>query len=166
VETVLVKRAVGYCRNSECGQLFKGVFLLNPGDTFYCPNCRVDGFFVGERGEAKNNKEVFKEVRVNYNFDPSRMEYRNLAIVRDESLGKDTNVYTLYSPLIKTDKRALKVAESILSNLMMSNGNLTQGKMPRTTENVLQFDGSLSEFKQQLKKLEEQLAKSNLLERQ
>jgi hypothetical protein len=94
------------------------------------------------------------------------MEYRNLAIVRDESLGKDTNVYTLYSPLIKTDKRALKVAESILSNLMMSNGNLTQGKMPRTTENVLQFDGSLSEFKQQLKKLEEQLSKSNLLERQ
>jgi len=35
-----MKRGVGYCENTDCEDYAKGVFLLNHGDTFYCPRCR------------------------------------------------------------------------------------------------------------------------------
>ena len=38
-----MKRGVGYCGETECEDYAKGVFLLNHGDTFYCPRCRVLG---------------------------------------------------------------------------------------------------------------------------
>ena len=38
-----MKRGVGYCENTECEDYAKGVFLLNHGDTFYCPRCRQLG---------------------------------------------------------------------------------------------------------------------------
>ena len=35
-----MKRGVGYCENTDCEDYAKGVFLLNHGDTFYCPRCQ------------------------------------------------------------------------------------------------------------------------------
>ena len=88
-----------------------------------------------ERGFYTGNADVFKEVRVEYNFDPINTVYREIAIVRDESLWGRNNVYTLQSPLIKTEKRALKVAEAILANLNRYRGLLNSDDIPRTTEN-------------------------------
>ena len=65
-----MKRGVGYCENTDCEDYAKGVFLLNHGDTFYCPRCRQLGKVEKERGFYTGNSDIFKEVRVEYNFDP------------------------------------------------------------------------------------------------
>ena len=93
-----MKRGVGYCENTDCEDYAKGVFLLNHGDTFYCPRCRQLGKVEKERGFYTGNSDIFKEVRVEYNFDPINGVYREIAIVRDESLWGRNNVYTLQSP--------------------------------------------------------------------
>ena len=141
-----MKRGVGYCENTECEDYAKGVFLLNHGDTFYCPRCRQLGKVEKERGFYTGNSDIFKEVRVEYNFDPVHGIYREIAIVRDESLWGRNNVYTLQSPLIKTEKRALKVAEAILANLNRYRGLLNGDDIPRTTEIILSFDDDMDEF--------------------
>ena len=125
-----MKRGVGYCENTDCEDYAKGVFLLNHGDTFYCPRCRQLGKVEKERGFYTGNTDIFKEVRVEYNFDPINSVYREIAIVRDESLWGRNNVYTLQSPLIKTEKRALKVAEAILANLNRYRGPAQQRRHP------------------------------------
>jgi hypothetical protein len=84
-----MKRGVGYCENTDCEDYAKGVFLLNHGDTFYCPRCRQLGKVEKERGFYTGNSDIFKEVRVEYNFDPINGIYREIAIVRDESLWGD-----------------------------------------------------------------------------
>ena len=56
-----MRRAVGYCENigsrehGGCEDFGKGVFLLNHGDTFYCPRCREIGLVVTEKGKLKAN---------------------------------------------------------------------------------------------------------------
>jgi ribosomal protein S27AE len=80
-----MKRGVGYCENTECEDYAKGVFLLNHGDTFYCPRCRQLGKVEKERGFYTGNSDIFKEVRVEYNFDPVHGIYREIAIVRDNA---------------------------------------------------------------------------------
>jgi ribosomal protein S27AE len=76
-----MKRGVGYCENTDCEDYAKGVFLLNHGDTFYCPRCRQLGKVEKERGFYTGNTDIFKEVRVEYNFDPINTVYREIAIV-------------------------------------------------------------------------------------
>ncbi len=148
-----MKRGVGYCENTDCEDYAKGVFLLNHGDTFYCPRCRQLGKVEKERGFYTGNSDIFKEVRVEYNFDPINGVYREIAIVRDESLWGRNNVYTLQSPLIKTEKRALKVAEAILANLNRYRGLLNGDDIPRTTEIILSFDDPFEEFSRKLQQL-------------
>jgi hypothetical protein len=147
-----ITRAVGYCESTECEDYAKGVFLLNHGDTFYCPRCREEGTIIKEEGRCAGNSDIFKEVRVEYNYDPIRRAYRELAIVRDEALWGMHNVYTLQSPLIKTDKRAAKVAEALLGNLSRPQGLLaaTDGNVPRTTEYILDLDKPPEEFSRDL----------------
>lgn len=143
-------RAVGYCEQTECEDFAKGVFLLNHGKTFYCPRCRALGNVQAERGFFTGASDVFKEVRVEFNYDPITSIYRETGIVRDESLWGRCNTYTLQSPLIKTEKRALKVAEAILSNLNRYQGLLKQGEVPRTSEILLSFDDDNEEFSRKL----------------
>jgi len=159
-----MKRGVGYCENTECEDYAKGVFLLNHGDTFYCPRCRQLGKVEKERGFYTGNSEIFKEVRVEYNFDPTHGIYREIAIVRDESLWGRNNVYTLQSPLIKTEKRALKVAEAILANLNRYRGMLSGDDIPRTTEIILSFDEPYDEFSRKLHQLSREWEASGLRE--
>ena len=159
-----MKRGVGYCENTDCEDYAKGVFLLNHGDTFYCPRCRQLGKVEKERGFYTGNSDIFKEVRVEYNFDPINGVYREIAIVRDESLWGRNNVYTLQSPLIKTEKRALKVAEAILANLNRYRGLLNGDEIPRTTEIILSFDEPYEEFKRKVEQLGRELEQSGLRE--
>src|SRR5262245_14967770 len=113
-------RGVGFCQNARCEDYGKGVFLLNHGSTFSCPDCRHPGRVERERGQAQGDSKVFREVRVEYNYDPELDSYRDVAIVQDVSLWGETSSYTLRSPLVRTEKRALKVAEAILANLNRS----------------------------------------------
>jgi ribosomal protein S27AE len=161
-----MKRGVGYCENTDCEDYAKGVFLLNHGDTFYCPRCRQLGKVEKERGFYTGNTDIFKEVRVEYNFDPINSLYREIAIVRDESLWGRNNVYTLQSPLIKTEKRALKVAEAILANLNRYRGLLNGDDIPRTTEIILSFDDEFDEFSRKLQQLSKEWEASGLREGQ
>jgi ribosomal protein S27AE len=155
-----MNRAVGYCKNVECDDYSKGVFLLNHGDRFYCPRCRELGFVEGERGHYSGDTPVFKEVRVEFNYDPIENKYREIGIVRDESLWGKCSTYTLVSPLIKTEKRALKVAESILANL--NRFGIGNGDMPRTQETLLSFDDSPEDFARKCDALYHQLKDSQL----
>lgn len=161
-----MKRAVGYCENTDCEDYAKGVFLLNHGNTFYCPRCRQLGCTEPERGFHAGTSEIFKEVRVEYNYDPINKTYREIAIVRDESLWGRCNTYTLQSPLIKTERRALKVAESVLSNLNRYRGLLDGDGIPRTTETLLSLDDSREDFSRKLQQLAAEWEKSNLAESQ
>ena len=158
-------RAVGYCEKTECEDYAKGVFLLNHGETFYCPRCRDHGVVQAEKGFYTGETDIFKEVRVEFNYDPINGVFREIGIVRDESLWGRCNVYTLQSPLIKTEKRALKVAESILANLNRYRGILKPDEIPRTQEMLLSFDDSSEEFSRKLRKLSESWENSALAER-
>ena len=160
-----MNRAVGYCEKTECEDYAKGVFLLNHGTTFYCPRCRDQGTVQAERGFYTGETDIFKEVRVEFNYDPINGVFREIGIVRDESLWGRCNVYTLQSPLIKTEKRALKVAEAILANLNRYRGMLKQDEIPRTHEVLLSFDDNNEEFSRKLGLLAREWENSALAER-
>jgi hypothetical protein len=157
-----MKRAVGYCIKIECEDYSKGVFLLNHGKTFYCPRCREIGYVMAEEGFATGDKEIFKEVRVAFNYDPINDKFRETAIVRDESLWGRCNTYTLNSPLIKTEKRALKVAEAILANL--NRFGIGDGGVPKTNETLISFDDSPEVFAVKCAQLQKELENSALMQ--
>ena len=167
------KRGMGFCRNGECQEYGKSVFLLNPGDNFHCSRCNTLGHVELERGEKENDRETFREVRVHFNYgalaDPDtgerRHDFRNMAIVCDEALPTDgTNVYHLYSPMLNTVTPALKAAEACLSSLNYYRGILSDGEVPRTTEFTLSLDTSDREFSYRLRELASEWEKSGLLQ--
>lgn len=155
-----MKRGVGYCMDEECEEYTKGVFLLNHGPRYFCNRCRVEGIIEAEHGSEKlPGDPIFREVRVNYDFDPIELRYRCTAIVRNDDIEvAERNVYTLSSPLIKTEKRGLKVAEATLSNLEYA--RLDGAMIPKITEHIIQFDASSDEWKRQMEDLENRLASS------
>lgn len=158
-----MKRAVGYCGDTDCEDYSKGVFLLNHGETFYCPRCRKVGAVVAERG-ISNQKDgaPFKEVRVEFNYDPINTRFREIGIVRDEAVWGSGSTYTLLSPLIKTEKRALKVAEAILANLQRYAELALNDGVPRTTETIVSFDEDIDAFSAKMKRLGEEWENSSL----
>lgn len=153
-----MKRATGYCENTDCKDYAKGVFLLNHGDVFKCPRCNLPSHIEAERGHYQGDADYFTEVRVEYNFDPIGQRYREIAIIRDESLPLGC-AYTLHSPLIKTENRALKVAEAVLASL--NRFGLEDG-IPKQHETMMSFDKPLAEFRADCEALERQLEKSPL----
>lgn len=157
-----MKRGVGYCENTDCEDFSKGVFLLNHGNTFYCSRCRDHGFIEEERGSYTGSADYFKEVRVQFNYDPLNKRYRETAIVRDESLWGRCNIYTLQSPLIKTERRGLKVAEAILANLNQYGGLPGSDEIPKIQEVLLSFDDDLDVFSSKLKRLAKKWESSGL----
>jgi len=114
-----MKRAVGYCDNNECEDFHKGVFLLNHGDQFFCPRCRQLGWVEVEQknyrdlGGVDKQEAMYREARVRYDFRPATRKYEYTAIVSIPELDCGA-VFEITSPLIKTEKRALKVAEYAL----------------------------------------------------
>jgi len=160
-----MKRGVGYCENTNCGAYLKGVFLLNHGDTFYCHLCREEGWAEIEKGSFTGDSDIFKEVRVEFNFDALHRVYTETAIVIDDSLPGTHNVYTLRSALIKTEQRALRVAEAILSNLNRYRSLLQGDEVPRTTETILSLDDDRESFSGKLSQLAEMWQESHLVDR-
>ena len=84
--------------------------------------------------------------------------------MRDESLWGRNNVYTLQSPLMKTEKRALDVAEAILANLNRYRGLPSGDDIPGTTEIILSFDDDFEEFSRRLKQLSKEWEATGLRE--
>jgi hypothetical protein len=151
------KRGCGYCRDTECEDYAKGVFVLGDYDQkpFYCPRCRKTAHFELERTEYMNQEEVFKEVQVHYNFDSVCGCYREIAIVRDNAVVRPHNHLKFFSPLIKTEPRALKVAEAILASVQCQ--GVVSDDALRRSEDVLSFDDPLDKFLSDLKVLGERL---------
>ncbi len=168
-----MKRAVGYCENvgsrdaGGCEDYAKGVFLLNHGHTFYCPRCRELGTVVVEKGNTEGESHLtFKEVRCEFNYNPTNGTFQEIAIVRDESVWGHGRKYTLQSPLIKTEKRALKVAEAILANLQHYNfgdDTLKDGAVPSQRETQLSFDDDPALFTEKLTKLGDEWKRSTMV---
>jgi len=151
LETIFKKRAVGYCTNLNCLSRHRGTFLLGDVDRFNCASCRQWGKAVAEHGEITDGKgDTFKSVKVRFNYDSLNDLYREIAIVRDESLYGSHSTYTFSSPLVKTERRALKIAESILANLTLHPGVAAEGEIPRTIETIIEFDRPLADVKRQL----------------
>jgi len=139
--------------NEQCADYERGVYLVPVEErhsTFYCPTCRFKGRRVNESGAFTRNHDCFREVRVEYLYDPNTDTYKGLAIIRDEELDNG-DVYTLRSPLIKGDKRALKVAEGLLSTLVYHEPE--EGTVPSSAETILSTSSPTKEFTQQLNTL-------------
>lgn len=158
-------RGVGYCQNPRCEDYGKGVFLLNHGAAFSCPDCRHPGRVERENGQAQGESRVFREVRVEYNYDPELDLYRDIAIVQDVSLWGPTSSYTLRSPLVRTEKRALKVAEAILANLNRATDGPIGDEIPTSAETVLNLDSPRDEFLRKLEVLAHEWGASGLSEK-
>jgi hypothetical protein len=116
-----------------CDDYMKGVFLLNHGDLYFCIKCRTMGFAEFEHSSFVGSHRLFKEVRVEFDYLAIEQRYKSIAIVRDESAPVMGKIYTFWSPLIKTEKRALVVAESLLANLNRMSEVLKQGDVPTAT---------------------------------
>ena len=142
-------RGVGYCYNNQCDEFMKGVFLLNYGTMFYCPGCRQNGEIAGEqRLDYPTDEGLYTKVEIHYNYQPDRREYVERAIVQINGM-PTFGVFIMKSPLIKTERRALKVAETILCAL-----NAGRDKNNLTQEVTYTMDCSLADFKTQMKSLE------------
>ena len=162
-------RAAGICRNRECEEFNKDVFLLNHEGEFNCPRCRKTGLYLQECNTTLNTSSLdFYQVRVEFNYDPDRAQFRSIAIVTDESMDKEKgNVYTLKSPLIRTDKRALQVATTLLGNLMQATSAVFDGSgIARPKEHVLYFDNPRELFQLELDLLGRKLENSRLRRKQ
>ena len=157
-----MRRGVGYCEDEICEEFTRGVFLLNHDGAWKCPACGKPGRVERERGTFHGRGERFKEVRVEYNFDPLDGVYREVAIVQDVSLWGPARTYTLQSPLVRTEKRALKVAEAILANLNRSPEPALRGEIPSTSEVILSLDQPFEQFRRQLGLLQEAWQASGL----
>jgi hypothetical protein len=88
--------------------------------------------------------------------------YRDVAIVRDVSLWERSNTYTLRSPLVRTEKRALKVAEALLANLNRCSTALDRDEIPNSGESVLSFDDDREQFAAKLARLAREWENSGL----
>ncbi len=141
-----MNRAVGYCPSVDCEQYARNVFLLNQ-TLFRCPKCHRTGKIVPETGRTGNSKPIFKEVRVEFDFDAHQDRFRSTAIVRDESLWGHHNVYHYSTPLVKTEKRALIMAEQILATLNQTPELLEGEELPCYNERRLNWDESQELFR-------------------
>lgn len=151
LETICRNRAVGYCTNLNCRSNHLGTFLLGDVERFNCASCRQWGKAVAEHGEITDGKgDTFKSVKVRFNYDSLNDHYREIAIVRNESLYGSHSTYTFSSPLVKTERRALKIAESILGNLTLNPAAAAEGQILRTVETIITFDRPIAIVKHQL----------------
>lgn len=155
-------RAIGYCNHQGCPLYLCGVFLLNRQKFFKCMRCHKDGDLQRELGYAENAEPIFQEVRLAYDYDPKSRIYRTTAIIRDESLWGIHNIYHYTSPTIRTEKQALKSAESILATLNHMTELPAKGELPNWYESRLSWDDSPEDYQKQLTTWSEALRRSPL----
>lgn len=145
-------RGAGYCLNEKCENESKGVFLLNfIEEEWFCDFCHMRGRLLIESGSFTGQGK-FNEVRIEFGYDPANDKFDGVAIIKDNAAAGGS-VFTLKSPLIRTDNRALRVGEGMLANLRR-HPVIEQGEIPRTDEMVLSWDADAKQMKAQLKVIE------------
>jgi hypothetical protein len=142
-----MKRGIGWCIDSECKNWHVSIYLLNHGPVFDCQLCGQRGEVCPETYSIKNGRP-FKQVRVEYDFNMTDKRYKAVAIVTDD-LAPGNGVYTLRSPLIRTERRALATAERYLANLCC-------GVSANRPEIVLDFDQPRDTWRRNLERFETQ----------
>jgi hypothetical protein len=159
-----MERGVGFCLDPQCMDFQKDIFLLEHFGPFKCSRCHKPGVKVLESGETDNDYSLdFWQVRVEFCYDIATRTYRSIAIVSDETMPKEGNVYTLRCPIVKTEKRALMMAESILGSLMRADDSIfAKGYIHRDQTYNIDFDKPIVEVKNQLKMFEDSLLNSRL----
>lgn len=134
-------RAVGYCDNMACDASHKGVFLLNHGDTFFCLMCRQLGWIEVEKKAYRDldgvdkTQAMYREARVIFDYRPATRKYESTAIVSIPGLDHGA-VFEITSPMVKTEERALKIAEYALCTA--NSGRLSADGI--STELQIDFD--------------------------
>ncbi len=144
-------RSCGFCLNEKCDDEHRGVFLLNHGAEYWCNSCRVMGRVIKERGSFKGEGK-FREVRIEFDYDSQVNKFRQVAIVLADDTAEGKS-FLFRSPLIRTDKRALKVAEGMLANLRRRPG-IQQGDIPTQDEMILCWDASKEDIQRTLRSIE------------
>ena len=159
-----ISKGVGFCTSPECVDFHKGVFLMAHSSDFKCPRCHKFGRKVMEYGETDNDYTLdFWQVRIEFNYDVVLDKYQGLAILSDEAMPKDGNIYTLYTPLVKTEKRAIALAEQLLGTLMRTDDSIfAKGFIPKDTTYNLDFDKPLAEVKGRLDEIASVIQQSRL----
>lgn len=164
-------RAVGYCLNRSCKDFLRsGVLLGFTSNRYFCSVCREMGAFIPESFAWKGEGGPVREARVEYNFDPEPLtrgrpgDFLNAAVVRNDSLidvaGRS---FTFYSMLIRTEKRALSVAESILSNLNTYQDLSQISLVKLCSETTIHIDAEKGKFLKECADLGDRLRLSTLV---
>lgn len=150
--------------NPECTEFQKDVFLMAHNGSFKCGRCHRIGRKVMEYGETDNDFSLdFWQVRLEFCYDVTFDTYRSVAVVTDEDMSKEGNIYTLYTPLVKTEKRALLMAEAMLGTLMKADDSLfAKGYIPKDQVYNIDFDKPLAEIQGRLKEIGAMLLNSRL----
>jgi hypothetical protein len=120
---------------------------------------------VTEKVTIKNENPLFNEVRVEWKYDPEYDEYGGLTVVHRHlpiEWGTGFNVYTLYSPMIRTEKRSTMFATALLGYLdYASVEEIMSGEVVRAREMVMDLDCTREEWKAQIKSLDRRLQDSH-----
>lgn len=141
------KRGAGYCMNESCEIYLKPSFVMHSEGQFLCHKCKEKGKIKIESFSVKNHEPVYKEVRVEFNYDPLTEQFKSLVIVRDEEIIDSANIFTLYTPSLAINKRALKVAEQLLNNLLLVED---PGSVRFNFEDIVYTDEPIEMFKARL----------------
>ena len=151
------RKMLGYCENTECEEYLKGSFMWMHTGPFACCKCKgSQGFLVAERGiRSGPANAIYGEVRIEYCYDPAQKKYCEIAILRDDSLGIHVRTFTLQTPMIRTEKRAFKLANGYLATL---NDGIELAleddtEIPRPVEHVVDFDLTREEFSERMRRL-------------
>ncbi len=129
------------------------MILPHEAEIFICESCGQPGKVEMERGFSTGETGIVREVRIEYSFDPRKGGYRGIAIVRDDSLPSGLDVYTRCSPLTKSEKSALSLAEALFVQLNRCPGPSKESELPRAASFVLSFDDDIAVFRRSLRHL-------------
>ncbi len=112
-------RGVSYCSTEECREWKAPRFHLSavfdPDKPYYCHCCRTPCEMVVDSFDYTGG-HPFRQVRVEFDYDSLEHRYRAVAIVTNHAC-EGIGVHTFRTAMIKTEKRALEIAECRLSNL-------------------------------------------------
>lgn len=165
--SVRIERGIAYCENVHCEDYLKGCFLFMHEGKWLCSRCNeYSDHLLAERGIPDREGQVpFNAVRVEYCYEPAQKRYTEIVQLTDESYQGPSGTYTLQAPLVKTPKRAAKMAESLLAILnegVFLDDDLSS--VPKSHERILSFDKPADEFRKDLEALEHRLRDNSLLQ--
>lgn len=143
-------KGVGYCYNGNCPNFLSGLFVMNySGNPNYCPKCRREVEVVVEVRDRVKEDVIYSSVEVSFDYNAVERRYMYRAIVAIEPK-INGEMYHYSSPLVRTEKRALKIGESLI-NIINTGYFVNDGTAEET---VLSLDKPHDEFEADLSKLD------------